>query len=198
MNQTKATNVETENRCDQEHEFVLVLSGVTDLGPPVMDALFEAGCDDATPSIRFGRVYLTFARVAKSLKAAILSAIENVQGARIGASVLYVDNCNLVNQADIARRIDRTRQMVGQYISGKRGPGKFPPPICDLTEGYPLWAWCEVSYWLHENGIVGEDVLRESREVAIINNVLDYVHQQQWDPALAAEVFRLIAATAPA
>lgn len=178
--------------CPREHEFVLVLSGVAELGPRVMDALFDAGCDDATPSIRFGRVYLTFAREAPSLKGAVLSAIRDVRRARIGADVLYMDDCNLVSQADIARRIKRTRQQVGQYVSGKRGPGHFPAPVCDLTEGRPLWQWCDVSYWLWENGIVGDDVLDESRLVAAINSVLEYRHQRQRDSSLVDEVFQFV------
>ncbi|CAN5775734.1 hypothetical protein BH23PLA1_BH23PLA1_16630 [soil metagenome] len=192
VEQMRTTKVTTGNDCAREHEFVLVLSGVSELGPRVMDALFEAGCDDATPSVRFGRVYLTFARVAPTLKEAILSAIRDVRRAGIGASVLYVDDCNLVTQADIARRIKRTRQQVGQYIYGKRGPGHFPGPVCDLAEGHPLWMWCEVSCWLWQNGIVGEDVLEESRAVAVINSVLDLLHQRGHDSDLVEEVFRLV------
>ena len=177
--------------CDRPFEFVLVLSGVDDLSEHVMDGLFEAGCDDATPSLRYGRVYLTFERVAPSFREAVLSAIRDVNKAGIGASVARVDDCNLVSQSDIARRIDRSRQLVGQYVSGARGPRNFPAPVCDLAEGHPLWMWCEVSYWLWQNGIVGEDVLRESREAAIINNALDFVHQGQWDPKLSEEVMKL-------
>jgi hypothetical protein len=191
MDPMRTTNMMTKGDCSCEHEFVLVLSGVTELGPHVMDALFVAGCDDATPSVRSGRVYLTFVREAPSLRDAVLSAIRDVMRAKIGASVLFVDNCNLVSQADIARRIGRTRQQVGQYVSGKRGPGNFPGPVCCLTEGHPLWMWCEVSYWLCENGIVGEGVLEASRVVAAINSVLDFLHQQQHDASLVEEVFRL-------
>lgn len=75
----------TNGECAREHEFVLVLSGVTEIGPRVMDGLFEAGCDDATPSLRFGRVYLTFTRMAPSLGEAILSAIGDVKKAGIDA-----------------------------------------------------------------------------------------------------------------
>lgn len=185
------------NDCACEHEFVLVLSGVTDLSAAVMDALFEAGCDDATPCVRLGRVYLTFVRTASSLRDAVLSAIRDVLRARIGASVLRVDDCNLASQADIARRIKRTRQQVGQYVSGKRGPGNFPAPVCDLTEGHPLWMWCEVSYWLWENGIVGEDVLEASRVVAAINSALELLHQRQHDASLVDEVLGIVDSPLP-
>ncbi|GAC1451010.1 MAG: hypothetical protein NVSMB9_35830 [Isosphaeraceae bacterium] len=187
---------DTVPECAREHEFVLVLSGVDGIGANVMDALFDAGCDDATPSLRFGRVYLTFSRVATSLKNAILSAIRDVKRSGIGAEIVFVDRCNLVSQADIGRKIGRSRSMVGQYLSGKRGPGKFPAPVCDLAEGHPLWAWCEVSYWLWENGMIGEDVVRESREIAVINSVLELFRYRSYDPSLSEEVFRLLEAPA--
>ena len=97
-----------KNDCICEHTFVVVLDGVEELGQTVMDALYEAGCGDATPSVRHGRVYLTFEREAASLKEAILSAIRDIKRADIGAEALAVDSCNLVSQADIARRIERT------------------------------------------------------------------------------------------
>ena len=50
----------TKNDCVRSRDFVLVLSGVTVLDEHVMNALFEAGCDDATPTLRFGTIYLTF------------------------------------------------------------------------------------------------------------------------------------------
>ena len=186
------------DECLCEHEFVLVLSGVDNIDRSVMDALFEAGCDDATVSLRFGRVYMTFVRPASSLKDAILSAIRDIRSAGIGAGVLSVDNCNLVSQAEIARRIGRTRQQVGQYVKGTCGPGHFPGPVCGLAEGSDLWAWCEVSYWLCENGIIGEEMLKDSRDVAAINSVLEYLQQRGLDPSLVDEVFRLVDEPVPA
>lgn len=177
--------------CKSNHEFVLVLSGVNTLDDRIANALLGAGCDDATISLRFGTVYLSFDREAISLQEAILSAIRDVAKAGIGATVKYVDDCNLVTQAEIARRIGRTRQMVGQYIAGTRGPGNFPGPACCITEGHPLWMWCEVSYWFFQNGIVGEEVLEASRVVAGINSVLDLLHQRQHSSALIDEVLQL-------
>lgn len=182
-------DVANNEACTTEHEFVLVLSGIANIDQPVMDALFEAGCDDATPSLRFGRVYLTFAREAPSMKEAIFSAIRDVRRAKIGADVVCIDECDYVTQAEIARRIKRSRQLVGQYVAGTRGPGNFPPPTCDIAEGYPLWRWCEVSYWFWQNGIIEEHVLRDAKLIAMINLVLAYLQQQQQDSALAEEVF---------
>lgn len=180
------------NTCDREHEFALVLSEITKLTPEILDALFEAGCDDATPSIRNGRMYMTFSRTARSLKDAILSAIRDVKRANIGTDVMRVDECDLVTQADIARRIGRTRQLVSQYISGERGDGCFPPPACELNEKHPLWLWCEVAYWLHANNIIKEDALLDARQKSVINTVLDLEYQLQQEPELTKEILAAI------
>ena len=121
-------------------------------------------------------------------------AIENVRSAGIGADVLRVDYCNLVTQSDIARRIGRSRQVVNQYIIGERGPGGFPPPACTLTEKVPLWLWCEVAYWLWQNNIVKEDVLRDTEDVALINNVFELARQKADKSDTTREV---IAAVSP-
>ena len=98
------------NNCEREHDFALVIGGVDELNQKVEDALFEAGCDDATFSIKYGLLYAEFSRNSKSLKDAILSAIHDVRKANINADVIRVDECNLVTQSDIARRIGRSRQ----------------------------------------------------------------------------------------
>ncbi|MDZ4818703.1 MAG: helix-turn-helix transcriptional regulator [Planctomycetota bacterium] len=175
--------------CESEYDFVLVLRGISEATEEVESALFEVGCDDATISVRSGCVYLTFSRSAPSYKDAVLSAVRDVRKAGHGIEVLRVDDCNLVTQADIARRIGRTRQLVQQYINGTRGPGGFPPPACHIAERAPLWYWCEVSYWMSQNGIVKEQVAREATEVAIINCLLDMSYQQDIYPELAQELF---------
>jgi hypothetical protein len=184
--------METGKACEREHDFTLVLTGVTELTPAVEDALFEAGCDDATLSLRFGRAFLTFSRTAPALKDAILSAIRDVRQAGIGADVLRVDTCDLVTQADIARRIGRSRQLVHQFLTGERGPGGFPPPVCHISDDSPLWLWCEVAYWLRQNDMIKEDVLRDAEEVAVINNALDLEHQRRRNPQLTQEVLQSV------
>lgn len=77
----------TRTQSDREYDFVLELTGVTEVSPAVEDALFEAGCDDATISARGGRVFLTFSRTATSLPDAVRSATEDVSKAGFGATV---------------------------------------------------------------------------------------------------------------
>jgi hypothetical protein len=179
-------------KCEREYEFTLLLKGIASLTTEIENALFEAGCDDATIAIRNGRLVMTFSRCAASMKDAILSAILDVNKANTGAEVWRVDDCNLVTQSDIARRIGRTRQLVHQYAIGTRGPGGFPAPACEISEGAPLWMWCEVAHWLWDNGLVKEDVLRDAEDVGMINTVLDVKHQRAYRPELMAEAMDAI------
>lgn len=178
--------------CHQEHDFALIAGGVPELTEKVENALFEAGCDDATISIRYGLLYLEFSRSENSLKDAIISAIHDVQKAGIGATVLRVDECNLVTASDIARRIGRSRQLVHQYISGQRGPGGFPPPQCHLADHAPLWAWCGVSYWLVQNNVIRPEESWNAEVVYAINQVLEASQRPASASKLLNEVKREI------
>lgn len=179
--------------CECEHDFSLVIDGVTEMTPEIVDALFEAGCDDATVGMRAGRMFITFSRTSTSMKDAILSAIMNVRNAGVGAEVLRVDYCNLVTISDIARKIGRSRQLVHQYMRGMRGPGGFPGPVCEIAEGTYLWMWCEVAFWLWENDMIKEDVLRTAQEVDAINSFLDMQLQKKRNKRLTQEIKNAIA-----
>jgi hypothetical protein len=184
-NQTKAETTKMDRRvpCEHEHDFILVLDGITEITRTIEDALFQAGCDDATISSRSGRVFLSFTRGSPSLLDAILSAIRDVEAAEIGATILRVDDCNLVTQAEIARKIGRSRQVVHQFISGVRGPGGFPPPSCHIADEASLWRWSEVAYWLWQNGMLEENALRDAQDLETVNSVLEFNRLKRLDPA---------------
>lgn len=188
MNRGRGERDMTNKNCEREFDFALVIDGVPELTSAVEDAFFEAGFDDATLSIRYGRLYAQFSRSAPALKDAILSAIRDVRKAGVGAVVLRVDECDLVTQSDIARRIGRTRQLVNQYIAGKRGPGNFPPPECHLAEGAPLWQWCAVGHWLAENDIIRPEEGWNAEVVATINVALEALRLRKRHPELVKEV----------
>ena len=71
------------------YEFTLILTGGPELTDDLCDALFAAGCDDATPSSSGGVARMVFHRVADSLENGIRSAIANVQAA--GCQVEYLE-----------------------------------------------------------------------------------------------------------
>ena len=175
-----------------EYDFTFVLIGLRELTPEIVDGLLGSGCDDATIAMRMGCFYITFSRRAPSLKDAILSAIEDIRKANVGVDVFRVDYCNLVTQAEIARRIGRSRQLVHQYMYGERGPGGFPPPVCGIVDEVPLWRWCEVAHWLRQNNMVKEEVFRDAEEIETINMVLDLMWQKKTNPDLAMQVIKSI------
>jgi hypothetical protein len=177
----------------KKYSFTLILTGIDDLTDDVANALFEAGCDDATPSESGGVVRLGFDREAKTLKDAILSAIRDVKKANIGADVGRVDVEGFVTQSGIARRIGRSRQVVGQYITGKRGPGGFPPPIYHVLEKSPLWEWSQVARWLQQNDMLAEEDLHEAQQAAFINSALEIrQYKRELDSKTVNEVLQTI------
>ncbi len=174
--------------CQREYDFALVIEEIVDLNDDVMDKLFSAGCDDATFSVRYGLVFAEFSREAESYSQALLTAINDVRAAGVGAEVLRVNTCDLVTPADIARRIDRSRELVSQYISGDRGPGKFPPPDCFLADDKPLWMWCAVSYWLLENSLIRPEEYHEAQFVWVVNKWLSSQRSRQENPDLISQI----------
>lgn len=125
-----------------EHNFALTIRGP--LIDALLDALFEAGCDDATFSTKGELTFGEFDREAPNLLEAVLSAIAAVESA--GAEVLHVDPDELVWASEIAARTGRSRQSIDMLIRGQRGPGDFPPAASHGTRN-PLWRWSEVEAW---------------------------------------------------
>lgn len=178
----------------REYDFALIVGGVPELTTAVEDALYKAGCDDGTVSMRHGRLYIDFSRPADSLKEAVLSAIVDVEKAINGAGVLRVDECDLVTASQIARRMGRTRQLVYQYINGQRGPGGFPPPEYHLRDDAPLWAWGDVSEWLAVNDMIRAEEASDARVVAAVNNWLEGRRQRRQTPELVREIAKVLSA----
>jgi hypothetical protein len=71
------------------YDFTLVLAGENELTADVADALYEAGCDDASVWSEGLIMYLDFHREAGSLGDAIGSAIKNIEAA--GYTISRVD-----------------------------------------------------------------------------------------------------------
>ena len=69
------------------HHFTLIVEGIDLQAEPTIDALFEAGCDDATVGRVDGVQYVDFDREAESLGEAIISAVRDVEKID-GAAVL--------------------------------------------------------------------------------------------------------------
>jgi hypothetical protein len=83
--------VEDKNTSESQYVFTLILDSPTDLTDAQADALFEAGCDDATLGRFQGRVQLTFTRPGTSPEDAVASALADVERAKIGAIIQQID-----------------------------------------------------------------------------------------------------------
>ena len=129
------------------HRFTLIVEGVDINDPDVFDALYEAGCDDATIGTTDGIQVMDFSREAPKLDAAILSAIAHAESVE-GLRVVRVDDLDLLSMSEIAARIGRSRECVRLWVTGARGPGGFPPPANDPSSRYRFWRWSDVKDWL--------------------------------------------------
>jgi len=155
------------------YEFTLVLKNVEENTNRLEDSLYEAGCDDALINFRNGAVYLDFVRKAKSLEEAVISAIRNVQSASVDAEVASVTPENLVTEAEIAKRLNKSRQTISLWIKGQRRKS-FPHPVMRLSEKSPLWNWSEVVNWLYDNQIINDkEIITRALFFANINAALE-------------------------
>lgn len=73
-----------------QFSFTLTMEGADILAPAAQEALFEAGCDDATFSASAGVQVGEFDRDGSSFAKAVASAIEAVESAVPGVRVVEV------------------------------------------------------------------------------------------------------------
>lgn len=139
-------------------------------GEHVIDALYEAGWDDALVSFdpsTGGEGWATFDREAPSAMKAVVSAIR--QGRQAEVEILSVSE-DLVPLSEIAERTNRTFAAVDHWATGRRGPGGFPAPRVPRPR-VSLYSWAEVSIWLEEHGLA--EVSPADVEIARICEVTD-------------------------
>jgi hypothetical protein len=74
------------------HKFTLILSGVAAITPELAEALYAATRGDIEFNLRDGVAFLEFERSASTLRAAITSAIREVEGANVGVRVVRVES----------------------------------------------------------------------------------------------------------
>lgn len=155
--------------------FTLIVDGPDLQDAEVVDALFEAGCDDALVGSSGGVQFLDFDREADTLGEAVLSAVGDVESVE-DLSVARIADAGLITMADIAARVGRTRESVRLLVAGKRGPGGFPPPATDPRSRYRLWRAGEVEHWM--KAYLGEEAeWREDLFLTALNLGLEFRHQ---------------------
>ncbi len=141
------------------NEFTLIVEGPDLQDGSYADALFDAGCDDATIGRVAGVQFLDFDREAESLADAVFEAVEAIERAVPEARVVHLEPDDLVSMSEIGDRTGRTRESIRLLISGERGPGGFPVPATHFRKRQRMWRWQRVSAWFAE--ALGEPQITE-------------------------------------
>jgi hypothetical protein len=148
------------------HVFTLVLD--QEPSAEQLDALVEAGCDDAAFGVEHGLAVAEFDRIAPALADAIASAVLAVES--VGLRAVRVIDEDLLTLADIADRIGRSRESIRRYTTGERASGGFPPPVNPARDGVTFYRWSEVAPWLRER--LDIDLLDRDPALVVANLVL--------------------------
>lgn len=129
-------------------EFTLRLN--RDITDDEIDALYEAGLDDAAIETGPLGTMATFDREAVSLAAAIVSAVRDIEKVD-GLLAVGLARDDEVTIADIAERLNRNPESVRLLALGRRGPGGFPRPHRITRGGEQIWDWLAVARWVVEH-----------------------------------------------
>jgi predicted DNA-binding transcriptional regulator AlpA len=154
-----------------EYEFTLKFALLNPAENPesYLDALFEAGCDDAlVGTAQHGSIGLDFSRSARNAQAAVASAIRGVQKA-IPEARLIEASPDMVGIAEIAVFLGCSRQNTRKVISSHQAG--FPLPI--HTGGHAsIWRLSEVLDWAAtRKKKVAVENLEQLREVAFASAI---------------------------
>jgi len=153
------------------YEFTLRLNReVTDTE---VEALYEAGCDDAAVETGPLGARIDFDREAPSLAEAIASAVRDIEKVP-GLRAIGVVCDNMVTLRDIAERSGVDREAVRLWATGQRGPGGFPPPTLITTGGEKVWDWQQIVPWIeqHQHHVAYERGRADARIMGTANRVL--------------------------
>lgn len=161
------------------YNFTLVLEGADLQSPEAQDALYEAGCDDATFGVVDEVHYAEFHREAGSYGQALTSAMVDVREAVPAVKVVHVEPDELVTMAEIAERLGRSRESIRLLIAGERGSGDFPAPASHIRTRTRLWRWPDVLRWFatRYEDEYGEALVRITEDpdiTAMVNGYLTY------------------------
>lgn len=169
-----------------------------------LDALFEAGCDDALIGVAVqGHLSLDFTREAPDPVTALRSAMADVRRAIIDARLVGAgpDLLNLSELSSLlsARLAPVTRQAMRKYAAGevRKVVSRFPSPRVNGTT--PLWHLDEVLVWLKANGKVAPELERRADHLIALCETLrafnaagEYALSRASHPSLAAQAMKLM------
>lgn len=133
-----------------------------------VEALYEAGLDDAGVETGPNGGLVDVDRVAKNLIAAVVSAVQQVEKVP-GLTVTGLATEDSVTLGDIAQRLGRTYESVRLLASGERGPGGFPPPVVDAGS-IRVYSWMAVAKWAGD--ALGTALPPANASLTVINDAL--------------------------
>ncbi len=119
-------------------QFTLIVEGADLRSRPVVDALFEAGCDDATIGSVDETHYIDFDREAVSLGEALLSAVRDVEKVE-GLRVTRVVDVGPDLTADLEPRTSRQTGSFGWSLPVAPEPDGLASPRTDPNH-LRLWS----------------------------------------------------------
>lgn len=154
-----------------------------------VDALYEAGCDDAAIGIgQHGRLALNFTREAASALEAVASAIEDVKKA-IPEAKLIEATPDFVGLTDIAEILGCSRQNIRKLVIGNKSI--FPSPIHEGNSA--IWHLAKVLPWFKSKG--NYKIADNLIEVSGANMQINIARQMQdLEPAFHRNIQSLFAA----
>lgn len=94
---------------------------------------------------------------------------------------------DLVSIADIADRLDRTRESIRLTVNGDRGVGGFPPPVGTVGEATRVWEWAAVNDWFRTNVGIGDEESLIDHEMATLFNAQLLTRYVTHPPATSTE-----------
>lgn len=152
-----------------------------------VEALYQAGCDDAVVGIgKRGRIALNFMRQAKTAKAAVSTAIADVKKA-IPEVTLTEASPDLVGLSDIAQLAGCSRQNIRTLFQAHSEA--LPPPSYEGSVA--LWHLAEVLPWFYKKGAypVQETLLEVSNATLQVNLAM---LMQKADPGFQKKLGTLV------
>ena len=137
-----------------------------------LDALFEAGCDDALISMgKPGYLAAEFTRESSTAYDAIKTAIKAITKA-ISHAKLIKASPYIANLSEMAKLFGCTRQNLSKYARGESlKSNSFPCPIVSGKVDY--WYVLDVALWLSQNKTKQNKVNIRKQDIDILKAIHD-------------------------
>jgi hypothetical protein len=141
-----------------------------------------------------GSFLLEFDRRAPSLPDALATALDELSKSLPEATVLRLEEQDLATMPQIAERAGRTPESIRLLVSGKRGPGGFPPAAGNLNGRTKVWRWTDVATWFDQG--LGEP-LPGTTDSAFVQAFNDALEIRRLSDRLEANQRRAVARALP-